>query len=110
MIDRDRYLSKIRPMYDSNIIKAITGPRRSGKSVILRKIYNDLPSDPEHKIYIDYENMDNDPLSNAEALHDYLKKKMTDGSKYYILLDEVQNVEGFEKVLASIRNMHDCSI
>jgi len=110
IIPRERYLSVIRPLYDSNIIKAIVGPRRSGKSVVLSTISKEIDADDGHKIYIDFEDMDNAHLLDADALHDHLKGLMKDDSRYYVFIDEIQEVDGFEKVLASIRNIRNCSI
>ena len=110
LIVRESFLSRIRPLYDSNMIKAILGPRRAGKSVAVSMIRDDIDADAEHKIYVDFEDMDNEPLTDPAALHDYLKKIMKDGSRYYIFLDEIQHVKSFEKVISSIRNKFDCSI
>ena len=110
LIARESFLCRIRPLYDSNMIKAILGPRRAGKSVAMSMIRDDIDADAEHKIYVDFEDMDNEPLTDPSKLHDYLKQKMKDGSRYYVFLDEIQHVKGFEKVLSSIRNKFDCSI
>ena len=52
LVPRERFLEKIRPVYDVDIIKVLMGPRRSGKSVILSMIADEVEADADHKIYI----------------------------------------------------------
>jgi len=113
ILKRELYLSKIRPLYGNNLIKALVGPRRSGKSEILKMIRNELYAigvDEDHMIYISFENVDYDGLLDYRSLNEYVKKLIVDSDKYYLMFDEIQHVNGFEKVLASLKASFDCSI
>lgn len=109
IIPRDRYLDRIRPVYDVDIIKVIMGPRRSGKSIILSMIADEVDADEDHKIYINFEDLSFDHLKDAVSLNDYVTRRMTDG-RYYLFFDEIQNVKDFTKALASLKATCDCSI
>lgn len=103
---RERYLSQIRPYYDVDLIKVITGVRRSGKSVLLNTIQKELVEngiDINHIIYINHEDLDFEYIENASDLNREIKSRITDDLKYYIFLDEIQHVKDFEKALASFR-------
>ena len=114
IIKRELYLKKIRPFYDIDLIKVLTGIRRCGKSIILRQIADELVSsfgvDKRQIIYIDFEDFAFDDIDNAKKLYDLLKSKIANGEKYYIFLDEIQHVDGFEKVIASFKATANCSI
>ena len=100
MIIREKYLSKIRPFYDQDLIKVIMGIRRCGKSVILLQIINELKARgiPESQIiYINFEFEDYSFIKNDMDLHNYIKEKMINEEKYYLFFDEIQNVERWEK-------------
>lgn len=112
-IKRERFLAKIRPFYDSDLIKVLTGVRRCGKSVLLEQIEIELREngyDDEHIIKINFEDHQFEKIRNAERLNKYVLGKIKDESKYLILLDEIQHVRNFEKVLASLRATVKCSI
>ena len=103
---RERYLSQIRPYYDVDLIKVITGVRRSGKSVLLNTIQRELIEkgiERNHIIYINHEDMDFDYIENASDLNKEIKTRILDDARYYIFLDEIQHVNDFEKALASFR-------
>ena len=103
---RETYLEQIRPYYDSDIIKVITGVRRAGKSMLLDTIKDELLENgiAEDKIiYLNLEDMDFDYIVNASDLNKEIKSRITNDGKYYVFLDEVQHVENFEKALASFR-------
>ncbi len=113
MIIRERYLKLIRPFYNQELIKVLIGLRRSGKSVILTQIIEELKKaniDEEHIIYINFEDYDYDYLTNAKSLNKYIKEKITDKKKYYLFFDEIQNVESWEKVINSFRATENVSI
>lgn len=110
LIPRERFMKLIRPVYDADIIKVIMGPRRSGKSVILSMIADEIDADDDHKIMVNFEDMRFEEISTATALNDYLMDRMRDDGRYYIFLDEIQNVKDFAKVLASVRSTGMCSI
>ena len=103
---RETYLEQIRPYYDSDIIKVITGVRRAGKSMLLDTIKDELLKNgiAEDKIiYLNLEDMDFDYIVNASDLNKEIKSRISNDGKYYVFLDEVKHVENFEKALASFR-------
>lgn len=113
MIKRELYLSKMRPFYESDLIKVIIGIRRCGKSVLLKQIKEELTEsgiDPSHILYINFEDLEYGFLQNARELHRYIKEKVQDEQKYYLLFDEIQNVDEFEKALNSFRAVLNVSI
>ena len=112
-LKRETYLEQIRPYYDSDIIKVITGVRRSGKSILLDTIKDELvekgiPGDII--IYLNLEDMDYEYIANASDLNKEIKSRITHEGKHYIFLDEVQHVVDFEKALASFRATLDVSL
>lgn len=105
-LKRETYLEQIRPYYESDIIKVITGVRRAGKSILLDTIKEELieqgvPQD--HIIYLNFEDLDYDYIVDAADLNKETKSRISDENKYYIFLDEIQHIENFEKALASFR-------
>ncbi len=105
-LKRETYLEQIRPYYESDIIKVITGVRRSGKSILLDTIKEELNEngvDEEHIIYINFEDLDFDYIVDASDLNKEIKSRIKDDIKYYIFLDEIQHIDQFEKALASFR-------
>ena len=113
MVIRERYLKLIRPFYNQDLIKVLIGIRRSGKSVILIQIIDELKKnkvDDKHIVYINFEDYDNEELTNPKTLHSYITEKITDKNKYYLFFDEIQNVELWEKVINSIRATKNASI
>lgn len=111
-IKRDLYLSQIRKYYELDLIKVLTGVRRSGKSIILKQIIEELKAktDDEHIIYMNFEDFEFEEIDTAKKLHEFIKSKITDSEKYYIFFDEIQHVKEFEKVLASFRATLNCSL
>ena len=114
MIIREQYLSKIRPFYDQDLIKVITGIRRCGKSVLLRQIIDELIKDNNIKesqiIYINFEFEEYSFIKNDMDLNDYIVKKMTSNEKYYLFFDEIQNVLNWEKAVNSLKAQKNVSI
>lgn len=114
MLKREQYLEKIRPFYDENsLIKILYGLRRSGKSVILTQIVNELKengTNDSHIIYINFESMKYEFIKNAKDLSDYIEGFVKDKKTYYVFLDEIQKVENFEKVVNSLRIANQFSI
>lgn len=105
-LKRETYLEQIRPYYHSDIIKVITGVRRSGKSILLDTIKEELIENgirQDHIIYINFEDLDFDYITDAADLNKEVKSLITDDEKYYIFLDEIQHIMNFEKALASFR-------
>ena len=106
MLKREIYLSQIRGFYDSNLIKILVGIRRCGKSVILNQIIDELKDkgiQDSHIIYINFEFIEFEDLQDYKKLNTYIKDRIEDEKVYYILLDEIQNVNNFEKVVNSLR-------
>lgn len=113
MIIRERYLKLIRPFYDQNLIKVLIGIRRSGKSVILTQIMDELKQksiDSKHIIYMNFEDYDYEAYADPQKLNDYIKEKINDDEKYYIFFDEIQNVDKWERVVNSLRATKNTSI
>ena len=109
---REIYLSQIRKYYELDLIKVLTGVRRSGKSIILRQIIKELKrkTDSRHIIYMNFEDFEFEEIDTAKKLHEFVKSKIKDSEKYYIFFDEIQHVKEFEKVLASFRATLNCSL
>lgn len=113
MLKREVYLKKIRDFYDSNLIKILVGIRRSGKSVILEQIIDELKDkgiDKDHIIYINFEFIEFEDLTDYKKLNKYVKEKIKDSLTYYLFFDEIQNVDNFEKVVNSLRASENVSI
>ncbi len=113
MLKREIYLEKIRDFYDSNLIKILVGIRRCGKSVILEQIIQELKErniDENHIIYVNFEFIEFEQLSDYKKLNQYVKEKIIDDKLYYLFFDEIQNVEQFEKVINSLRASQNVSI
>lgn len=106
MIIREKYLSKIRPFYDQDLIKVITGIRRCGKSVILTQIIDELKEKgikEKNIIYINFEYKEYSGIKNDDDLYNYIKKKLTTKDKYYIFLDEIGRIEKWELAVNSFK-------
>ena len=113
MMIREIYLSKIREFYDSDLIKIFTGIRRCGKSVLLKQIMNELKDNgikDDHIIYINFEDVEYYFISDYLDLNKYVKSKITDNQKYYLLFDEIQMVEKWEKGVNSFKATLNVSI
>ena len=107
MLIREKYLAKIRSFYHTeSLIKIIYGMRRSGKSVILNQIKDELLNQgikEDNIIYINFESLKYDFIKNAKDLFNYIESLKVNNNKYYVFLDEVQKVEEFEKGINSLR-------
>jgi len=102
MIQRNLYIKQVLPFIDKPFIKVITGLRRSGKSVLLQLIRKELVArniQEENIIYLNFESFELSEITNAEKLFQLIKSKITNKAKYYILLDEIQEVKSWEKVV-----------
>ena len=104
-IDREEYLDFLIKSKDKKIIKVVSGVRRCGKSTLF-EIYKDylLKNDVEQNqiISINFEDMDYEELTDYKKLYEYIKSKIIEDKKNYIFLDEIQNVDKFEKVVDSL--------
>ncbi len=114
MIKRETYMSRIRPFIGNDLIKVMTGIRRSGKSVMLELIKEELTEmgiSAGQFISINFEDMRNSRLLTANALHEeILKRAKGIGGKAYLFFDEIQEVADWEKCINSLRVALDCDI
>jgi predicted AAA+ superfamily ATPase len=104
MIKRDLYLNKLCDYIDKPLIKVITGIRRCGKSAILLLLRDELLKKgitEKRIIYLNFESLELSDIDKAEILYKYVKEKITDKKRYYLLLDEIQEVDSWEKAVNS---------
>lgn len=114
MIKRKAYLDQVVPLIDKNLIKVITGVRRSGKTVLLSQIQEYLLEHGKNKeqiIYISLESKQNQKYKDGDALYDYIISacKNINGTAY-IFLDEIQMVEKWEEVVSSLLVDLNCDL
>lgn len=113
MIERQTYLQQVINFKDSEFIKVITGVRRCGKSYLLMMYRDYLLSNgilEEQIIYLNFESFETSEIQTAPEFHGYLKKHIHSQDKTYLLLDEIQYVEDWQKVVNSARIEFDCDI
>ncbi|WP_279138897.1 ATP-binding protein [Faecalicoccus pleomorphus] len=114
MIKREAYMRQIRPFMNTELIKVLTGFRRSGKSVMLELIQEELLKTgvkEEQCISINFENMKNAHLLDAISLHDEILRRIESiEGKAYLFFDEIQEVVHWEKCINSLRVELDCDI
>ena len=114
MIKREAYMQKIRPFIGEDIIKVLTGIRRSGKSVMLKLIQEELLAQGVLEgqfVEYNFESMKNAKLCNAQALHDEITKQVAGvQGKAYLFFDEIQEVTDWERAINSFRVEFDCDI
>ena len=114
MIKRELYMSRIRPFIGGELIKVVTGIRRSGKSVMLELVKQELLESgvgAEHFISINFEDMRNAHLCNAQSLHEeVLRLSSSIQGKVFLFFDEIQEVANWEKCINSLRVALDCDI
>lgn len=104
-ISRENYLSILKNFKDQQIIKVITGIRRCGKSTLLEIFQDYLKEngvDEKQIVSINFEDADYEEMQDRKKLLEYLKSKLVRGKKTYIFLDEIQNVDEFEKTVDSL--------
>lgn len=106
IVNRYRYIEQLSRSKNNGLIKIITGLRRSGKSFLLKKLFHQHLLDEgvreEHILVIDMESRKNREFKNPDYLLDWVEKMMIDYETYYIIIDEVQEVEDFVEVLSSL--------
>ena len=114
MIRRTKYLEKIIPFIDKPLIKVIIGVRRSGKTVLLSQIAERIIkyTNDEQILSINFESYKNRKLQNADALYDFIIKRSEEcgGKRLYLFLDEIQEVDNWQKVINSLSVDIDCDI
>ena len=109
MITREHYLKQIRPFYDNDLVKIITGIRRCGKSVILKQVQDELKATGKNCLFLDFElkpvrNM----IPDADALIAYVNERLGE-EKLYLFLDEIQNVTDWNEACRTLR-LYNCSV
>lgn len=113
MIARIDYINYLNKFKDMPLIKVISGVRRCGKSTLFLQYIEHLKSnniDDDHIIFINFEDLEYEEYTNYKTLYNYLNKHIIDSKKYYIFLDEIQNVEKYEKTVDSLLIKGDCDI
>lgn len=109
MIKREPYLKAIRPFYDSDLIKIITGIRRCGKSVILQQVIGELEERGKKCIFLDFDIRSvRKKVPDADQLIEYISRYLGK-DKIYVFLDEVQNVKGWNEACRTLR-LFNCSL
>ncbi len=113
MINRQTYFKLLASYIDKPFIKIITGLRRSGKSVLLNHIKEELIHrgvKESNIILINFESFEYSEIDDASNLHQYIKSKINNKQRFYILLDEIQEVSTWEKAINSFRVDFDTDI
>ena len=106
MIKREKYLQEIRGFYNQDLIKVITGMRRSGKSILLLQIMDELKEQgvkSDQIIYLNFEIIENLKYANPDNLNLYISNQIKENQKYYLFFDEIQNVSKWEIVINSFK-------
>lgn len=103
-IKREKYINRIKPFIQKDIIKVMIGQRRVGKSYILYQIMDEIKrkSQNSHIIYINMELNEFDSLTDFQDLYNYIKSKSTSSEMNYLFIDEIQMIKGFENALKSL--------
>ena len=113
MIIRKEYIDYLIKFKDMELIKVVTGVRRCGKSTLFIQYIDYLKQNSindDHIVFINMEDMKYEELSDYKNLYNYINEKIVDNGKYYILLDEIQNVDKYEKVIDSLLIKGNCDI
>ena len=103
MIQREHYIEQVRPFYDSDLIKIITGIRRCGKSVIMEQIIREIAEKTDNIIYLNFEDKKvSANITNADKLISYVEENKKDG-KCYLFFDEIQTLDGWQDACKTLR-------
>ena len=109
MVIREHYLKQIRPFYDSDLIKIITGIRRCGKSVILEQVQEEIKAVGKPCLFLDFDlKPTRNLIPDADSLIDYVDKYINK-EKLYVFLDEIQNVKEWNEACRTLR-LKNCSV
>ena len=101
IVERTEYIEELKKWKDKNLIKVVTGIRRCGKSTLFGlyiEYLKGLKIDDKHIISINLESLDYD-FKDYRELYNYIMSKINDDKKYYVFLDEIQNIEEFQKAV-----------
>lgn len=113
-INRDYYLEQLISRMDNGLIKIVTGIRRCGKSYLLRTLFKkyllEQGVSEDHIIEMAFDLYDNIEFRNPKVFYPWVKEKLQDGEKYYILLDEVQMLDEFVSVLNGLADKKNCDV
>ena len=114
IIKRNNYLIEIRDFYESNLIKILSGPRYVGKTTLIAQIKEDLVKNynisMDHIISINFEDEVFHDFLTPQKLNKFLTAQFKDSEKYYLFLDEIQHVEQYERILASLKAVNNVSL
>ncbi len=103
MIQREHYIAEVRPFYESDLIKIITGIRRCGKSVIMEQIIKEIGENTDNIIYLNFEDKKvSANITDAEKLIAYVEDNKKDG-KCYLFFDEIQTLDGWQDACKTLR-------
>lgn len=106
IVNRTTYIDQLVRSRGNGLIKIVTGIRRSGKSFLLKKLFRQHLLDDgvqdDHIIIIDMESRKNKAFKDPDYLLDYIDNVMKDDNTYYIIIDEVQEVNDFVEVLSTL--------
>ena len=104
MINRELYINKLLAYKDTEFIKVITGIRRCGKSSLLKIFKEEILKENKKAniIYMNFESFEFDDIKNYKEMYDWIKERTKQNQKNYILLDEVQRITGWEKVVNAL--------
>ncbi|MDD3660789.1 MAG: ATP-binding protein [Lachnospiraceae bacterium] len=114
LLERRKYIEFLLKQKDKDVIKVITGLRRSGKSTLLFQLYfNQLIKmgiQEDHIFRVALDNIRYAELKNPIRLYKEIESRIVDQNRYYIFLDEIQLVENFEDVVNGIKNDYNCDV
>ena len=109
MIKREKYISEIRGFYDSDLIKIITGVRRSGKSVVLEQIMQEIKINTKNVVFLNFEDrVITEQIITWKDIVQYVDEHRLHGL-CYVFLDEVQEIDEWQLACKTLR-MHECSV
>lgn len=106
MIKRQQYIDKLIQAKDTDFVKILTGVRRAGKSTLLQMFKDHLiieGANPSNVLEINYEKFENEKYKDGSTLHAYLQENSNNGQRLYLLIDEVQEMQEWAKVINSLR-------
>lgn len=109
MIQREHYIEQVRPFYESDLIKIITGIRRCGKSVIMEQIIKEIGKKTDNVIYLNFEDKKvSSNITNADKLISFVEENKKEG-KCYLFFDEIQTLDGWQDACKTLR-LYDYSV
>jgi len=112
-VERTNYLNKLNGFKEKNLIKVVTGIRRSGKSVLMEQFQEQLKREgvkEEQIISLNFEKLENEDLLDYKKMHDYITERLYKGGWTYLFLDEIQMVNDFQKAINSLRTKEKVDI